>query len=99
MIGFPLVIAVSDWDMPGIEHGPLSWHTSALTNELQEVNYEVPGTPVCNLTDYRLDYTFREHMVLVVSFRTKDWSSPPQRYKTPLRNIWNEVQKMHEYTR
>ena len=37
MIGFPLVIAVSERDMPGIEPGPLGWHTSALTNELQEV--------------------------------------------------------------
>ena len=37
MIGFPLVIAVSVRDMPGIETGLLGWHTSALTNELQEV--------------------------------------------------------------
>ena len=37
MIGFPLVISVSERDMPGIEPGPLGWHTSALTNELQEV--------------------------------------------------------------
>ena len=36
MIRFPLVIAVSEWDMPGIKPGPLGWHTSALTNELQE---------------------------------------------------------------
>ena len=36
MIRFPLVIAVSERDMPGIETGPLGWHTSALTNELQE---------------------------------------------------------------
>ena len=33
MIGFRLVIAVSEWDMPGIEPRPLGWHTSALTNE------------------------------------------------------------------
>ena len=39
MIGFPLAIAVSEWDMPGIEPGPLAlgWQTSGLTNELQEV--------------------------------------------------------------
>ena len=37
MIGFPLVIAVSEWDMLGIKPGPLGWHTSALTNELQDV--------------------------------------------------------------
>ena len=37
MIGFPLVISVSEWDMPGIEPGPLGLHTSTLTNELQEV--------------------------------------------------------------
>ena len=37
MIRFPLVIAVSKRDMPGIKPWPLGWHTSALTNELQEV--------------------------------------------------------------
>ena len=37
MIGFPLVMADSERDKPGIEPGPLGWHTSALTNELQEV--------------------------------------------------------------
>ena len=37
MTGFPLVIAVSERDMPGIEPGPLGWHTSALINELHEV--------------------------------------------------------------
>ena len=36
MIGFPLVIAVSERDMPGIEPGVLGWHTSVLTNELLE---------------------------------------------------------------
>ena len=34
MIGYPLVIADSKRDMPGIEHGLLGWHTSALTTEL-----------------------------------------------------------------
>jgi hypothetical protein len=34
MTRFPLVIAVSEWDMPGIEHGPLGLRTSALTNVL-----------------------------------------------------------------
>jgi hypothetical protein len=38
MIRFTLVIAVSEQDMPGIEPGPLYWHTSALTNEIQEVS-------------------------------------------------------------
>ena len=37
MIGFPFVIADSEQDMPGIKPGPLGRHTSALTNELQEV--------------------------------------------------------------
>ena len=37
MIGSPLVIAVSEQDMPGIKLGLLGWHTSALTNELEEV--------------------------------------------------------------
>ena len=37
MIGFPLVIAGSERDMPGIEPGPLGWQTSTLTTELQEV--------------------------------------------------------------
>ena len=37
IIGFPLVIAVSEQDIPGIEPGKLRWQTSALTNELQEV--------------------------------------------------------------
>ena len=37
MIEFPLVIADSKRDMPGIEPGPLGWHNSALTTELQEV--------------------------------------------------------------
>ena len=34
---FPLVIAVSERDMPGFEPGPLGWYTSALTTGLQEV--------------------------------------------------------------
>ena len=38
IIRFPLVIAVSEWDMPGIDSGPLGWHTTALTNGLQEVS-------------------------------------------------------------
>ena len=37
MIVFPLVIAVSERDMPGIKPGPLGRHTRTLTNELQEV--------------------------------------------------------------
>ena len=41
MIGFPLVIAVSERDMPGIKPGQLGWHTSALTNELQEVRLDL----------------------------------------------------------
>ena len=39
MIGFPLAIAVSERDMPGFEPGLLGWHTSALTNELQEIRH------------------------------------------------------------
>ena len=34
---FPLVIAVSERDMPGIEPGPLGWYTSALTTGLHEM--------------------------------------------------------------
>ena len=37
MVWFRLVIHVSERDMPEIEPGPLGWHTSTLTNELQEV--------------------------------------------------------------
>ena len=37
MVGFPIVIADSERDMTGIEPGPLGWHSSALTNELQEL--------------------------------------------------------------
>ena len=37
MIGFPLVKADSERNMPGIKPGPPDWDTSALTNELQEV--------------------------------------------------------------
>ena len=41
-----LVIADYERDMPGIEHGPLGWHTSALTTELQEVRHkEFHGIP------------------------------------------------------
>ena len=36
MIGLPLVIADSERDMPGIELGPLGWHASTLTTDLQE---------------------------------------------------------------
>ena len=34
MIGFPLVIADSEWDMPETKPGPLGWYTSALTTGL-----------------------------------------------------------------
>ena len=37
IIGFPIVIADSEQDMPGNEPGLLGWHKSALTTELQEV--------------------------------------------------------------
>ena len=43
MIGFPLVIADSEQDMPGIKPGPLGWHTRALTTELQEVSNVLIG--------------------------------------------------------
>ena len=36
MVGFPLVIADSLQDIPGIEPGPLGWHTNALTTQLQK---------------------------------------------------------------
>ena len=36
-IGFPLVIANSKRDMPGIKPGKLGWQTSAQTIELPEV--------------------------------------------------------------
>ena len=35
MIGFPLIIADSERDMPGIKPEPLGWQTSALTTELR----------------------------------------------------------------
>ena len=44
MIEFPLVIAVSERDMPGVEPGPLGWHTSTLTNELQDVRTRITNT-------------------------------------------------------
>jgi hypothetical protein len=37
MVRFPLVIADSKQDMPGIKHGPIDWHKSTLTTEMQEV--------------------------------------------------------------
>ena len=43
MIGFPLVISVSERDMPGIEPGPLGWHTSTLTNEVQALVWDKGG--------------------------------------------------------
>jgi hypothetical protein len=36
MIGFPLVIPVSEQDMLGIKPKPLGWHNSTLTNELKK---------------------------------------------------------------
>ena len=46
MIGFPLVIADSERDMPGIEPGQLGWYISALTTGLQEVSIRaLPQTP------------------------------------------------------
>jgi hypothetical protein len=41
IIGFPLVIADSERDMPVIKPGPLGYYTSALTNKLQEVRQYV----------------------------------------------------------
>jgi hypothetical protein len=41
MIGFLLVIADTEQDMPGIEPGPLGWYTSALTTGLQEVAWKI----------------------------------------------------------
>ena len=36
VVGLPLVIGLSERDMPGIQPGLLGWQTSALTNERQE---------------------------------------------------------------
>ena len=52
MIGIPLSIVDSEWDMPWIEPGPLGWHTSALTNELQEVRL-VQLPELWNLAEWR----------------------------------------------
>ena len=41
VIGFPLVIAVYEWDMQRIKPGPQGWHTSALTNELIEMRKSI----------------------------------------------------------
>ena len=38
MIGFILVIASSELDMPEIEPGSLDWHSIALTTDLQATN-------------------------------------------------------------
>ena len=35
MVGFPLVIADYEQDMPGIKAGPLGWQTGALNTELR----------------------------------------------------------------
>ena len=37
MVGFPLLIADFERDMPGIEPALLDWYTSTLTTGLQEV--------------------------------------------------------------
>ena len=41
MIGFPLVIADSKQEMPGIQPGPLGWHTRNLSTKLQEVRHGI----------------------------------------------------------
>ena len=41
MIWFPLVIAVSEWDMPGIEPGTLGWHN----REMARIRIRT-GTPM-----------------------------------------------------
>ena len=38
MVGFPLVIANFEQDMPGNEPGSLGWHTSAQITDLQELS-------------------------------------------------------------
>ena len=48
MIRFPLVIAASERDIPGIEPGPQGWYTRALTTGLQEVKQVGPEIPGLN---------------------------------------------------
>ena len=68
MIGFPLVITVSDRDMSGIEPQPLGWHNSALTNELQEVFI----SPKLELPRKGFDFpTSGETLPCVKSFNSK----------------------------
>ena len=43
MVRFPLVLADSERNMPGSKPRPLGWHTSALTNERQEVRQLLIG--------------------------------------------------------
>ena len=44
----PLVKAVSERNKPGIEPGPLGKHTSAFTNELQEVSKKLSDRSGCD---------------------------------------------------
>ena len=41
-----LAVADSERDMPGIEPGPLGWHTSALTTELKGVLVKINSRPL-----------------------------------------------------
>ena len=36
IIRFPLVLADSEGEMPGMEPGPVGWYTSALTTEVRQ---------------------------------------------------------------
>jgi hypothetical protein len=51
MIGFPLVIANVDRDIPGIEPGPPGWYTSALNTGLRTRSEE------CTETGVKFTYT------------------------------------------
>ena len=44
MIGSPIVITDSERDMPGIEPGPLGWHTSPRDTRSKAIMVRVPPT-------------------------------------------------------
>ena len=44
IIRFPLVIAVSEWDMPGIEPGTLGWHNREMARTRIRVRTGTPMT-------------------------------------------------------
>ena len=44
MIGFPIVIAVSEWNMPGIKPGTLGWHNREMARTRISVRTGTPMT-------------------------------------------------------